>query len=46
MARVYAHNKASMKALQKAGFHLEGIQEKAAIKNNLLIDVFVWVKFI
>lgn len=46
MARVYAYNKASMKALQKAGFHLEGIQEKAAIKNNLLIDVFVWVKFI
>jgi [ribosomal protein S5]-alanine N-acetyltransferase len=46
MARVYAYNKASMKALQKAGFHLEGIQEKAAIKNNLLLDVFVWVKFI
>lgn len=46
MARVYAYNKASMKALQKAGFHLEGIQEKAAIKNNILIDVYVWVKFI
>lgn len=46
MARVYAYNKASMKALQKAGFHLEGIQEKAAIKNNLLLGVFVWVKFI
>ncbi|MCU0322525.1 MAG: GNAT family N-acetyltransferase [Chitinophagaceae bacterium] len=46
MARVYAHNTASMKALQKAGFHLEGIQEKAAIKNNVLIDVYVWVRFI
>lgn len=46
MARVYAHNKASMKALQKAGFFLEGIQQKAAIKNNVVIDVYVWVKLV
>lgn len=45
-ARVFEHNKASMKALQKAGFYLEGIQKKAAIKNNQFIDLFVWVKLI
>ncbi len=43
VGRVYAHNKASMRALQKAGFHLEGIQRKAAIKNNVVTDVYVWV---
>jgi RimJ/RimL family protein N-acetyltransferase len=46
MARVYAHNKASMRALQKAGFYLEGIQRKAAIKNSIVTDVYVWVKLI
>ena len=33
-----------MKALQKAGFYLEGIQRNAAIKNNAVLDVYVWVK--
>lgn len=46
VARVYAHNKASMKALQKAGFFLEGVQQKAAIKNNVVVDVYVWVKLV
>lgn len=45
-ARVFHHNTASMKALQKSGFFLEGIQQKAAIKNNVLCDVFVWVKLL
>lgn len=45
-ARVYEHNKASMKALQKAGFFLEGIQQKAIIKNEIVEDVFVWVKLL
>ncbi|MCZ2222253.1 MAG: GNAT family N-acetyltransferase [Chitinophagales bacterium] len=43
-ARVLSNNKASMKALQKAGFYLEGIQQKAAIKNDEVSDVFVWAK--
>jgi RimJ/RimL family protein N-acetyltransferase len=43
-ARVYAFNKPSMRALEKAGFTLESIQQKAAIKNNIETDVFVWVK--
>lgn len=43
-ARVFEHNIASMKALQKAGFYLEGIQKNAAIKNNEYINLYVWVK--
>ncbi|MBX2930934.1 MAG: GNAT family N-acetyltransferase [Chitinophagaceae bacterium] len=43
-ARVFDKNYASMKALQKAGFYLEGIQKYAAIKNNEIYDVYVWVK--
>ncbi|GMV77117.1 MAG: N-acetyltransferase [Chitinophagaceae bacterium] len=45
-ARVYEHNKASMKALQKAGFYLEGIQKNAAIKNSELVNIYVWVKLV
>ncbi len=44
MARVFEHNKASMKVLEKNGFHLEGVQQKAAVKNNMVLDVHVWVK--
>jgi ribosomal-protein-alanine N-acetyltransferase len=43
---VFAHNKISMKVLQKNGFYLEAINRKAAIKNNVLIDDYVWVKFL
>lgn len=42
-ARVYAHNLASMKALAKAGFVQEGIQQKAVVKNGVVQDVHVWV---
>jgi len=45
-ARVYEHNKASMKALEKNGFVLEGVQQQAAIKNGVVMDVFMWVKLI
>ena len=43
-ADVYEHNKASMRALEKNGFHQEAIHKKAVIKNNLLLDEYVWVK--
>lgn len=43
-ADVYEHNIASMKALEKNGFHLEAIHKKAVIKNNLLLDEHLWVK--
>lgn len=45
-ARVYEHNKASMKVLEKNGFALESIQQKAAIKNNKVMDVHMWVKIL
>ena len=45
-AEVFSHNAASMKVLEKNGFHLEGVRKKAVIKNNVLMDDFVWVKFI
>lgn len=45
-AEVFSHNTASMKVLEKNGFHLEGIRKKAVIKDNVLMDDYVWVKFI
>lgn len=45
-AEVFQNNAASMKVLEKNGFHLEGIREKAVIKNNVVMDDFVWVKFV
>ncbi|MBX2922322.1 MAG: GNAT family N-acetyltransferase [Chitinophagaceae bacterium] len=43
-ARVFEHNKASMKVLEKNGFHLESIQKRSAVKNNVILDEYVWVK--
>jgi ribosomal-protein-alanine N-acetyltransferase len=45
-AEVFDHNTASMKVLEKNGFHLEGIRQKAVIKNNVVLDDHVWVKFL
>jgi RimJ/RimL family protein N-acetyltransferase len=45
-AEVFAHNQSSMKALQKNGFFLESIRRKAAIKNNEIVDDYVWVRFV
>lgn len=45
-AEVFAHNKASMKVLQKNGFVLESIRRNAAIKNNIISDDYVWVKLL
>lgn len=45
-AEVFAHNTASMRVLEKNGFHFEGIREKAVIKNNIIMDDHIWVKFI
>jgi RimJ/RimL family protein N-acetyltransferase len=43
-AEVFEHNKASMRALEKNGFQLEAIHKKGVIKNNILLDEYVWVK--
>ncbi len=44
-ARVFEYNKASMKVLEKNGFHLEAVQQRSAIKNNTITDEYIWVKF-
>lgn len=44
-AKVFEYNIASMKVLERSGFHLESIQERSAIKNNKIIDEHIWVKF-
>jgi RimJ/RimL family protein N-acetyltransferase len=45
-AEVFEYNKASMKVLEKNGFHLESIRKKGAFKNNVVIDDYVWVKLL
>jgi len=45
-AKPFAYNKASMKVLEKNGFHLESIRKKAVIKNNIVMDDYVWVKLL
>ena len=44
-AGVFEHNKPSMRVLEKAGFEFEGIRRKGAVKNGLVIDEYVYVKF-
>lgn len=43
-ARVFEGNKASMKVLRNNGFYLESIQRRAVIKNNKVMDNYIWVK--
>jgi ribosomal-protein-alanine N-acetyltransferase len=50
MARIEActfqNNKASMRVLQKNGFYLESMRQKAVFKNNELMDEYLWVKML
>ena len=45
-AEVFEYNKPSMQVLRKNGFYLESIRRKNAVKNNALIDDYVWVKIL
>lgn len=45
-SHVFAQNKSSMKVLQKNGFYLEAIHRRAVIKNNEILDDYVWVKML
>lgn len=45
-AEVFEQNKASMKVLEKNGFHLESIRKKAVVKNNVVMDDYVWVRLL
>lgn len=44
MAGVFDFNKPSMKVLEKNGFHLESIRKNSVIKNEKIIDDYIWVK--
>ncbi|MGQ1888989.1 GNAT family N-acetyltransferase [Thermophagus sp. OGC60D27] len=43
-AGVFSYNKGSQRVLEKAGFKLEGIFEKAVIKNNTVCDEYRYAK--
>ncbi len=44
-AGVFEHNKSSMNVLEKAGYKFEGIRKKGAVKNGMVIDKYIYVKF-
>lgn len=44
VAEVFDYNKASMRVLEKNGYHLESVRRKGVLKNDILLDDFVWVK--
>ena len=41
-ASVFEHNLASMRVLEKAGFHQEAIHQKAIFKNGVLLDEYLF----
>lgn len=43
VAEVFDYNKASMRVLEKNGFHLECVRRKGILKNDVLTDDYVWV---
>ena len=43
-AEVFENNKSSMRVLEKNGFYLEGVRRKSVLKNNVLMDDYIWVK--
>lgn len=45
-AEIFENNKASMRVLEKNGFHLEAIRKRAVIKNDMIMDDHIWVKLL
>ncbi len=43
-AKAYAHNKGSMRVMEKVGMQFEGIERKGALKNGKYIDCYVYAK--
>jgi ribosomal-protein-alanine N-acetyltransferase len=43
-AKVYLHNPASSRVLEKNGFEFEGIQKKYMRKNNRFLDCWAFAK--
>lgn len=44
VAEVWEYNKASMRVLEKNGYFLENVARKGILKNEFLIDNYIWVK--
>lgn len=44
VAGVFDFNKSSMKVLEKNGYYLESVRKNAVIKNEKIIDDYIWVK--
>lgn len=45
-AEIFAFNKGSARALEKNGFVLESVRQKAVVKNGVVMDDHVYVRFI
>lgn len=43
-ADIFSPNTASMKTIEKAGFHLEAVNKNAVVKNGLLLDQHVYCR--
>lgn len=43
-ATVFAHNAASIRVLEKAGFEREGVLKRSAIKNGVILDQVMYAK--
>ena len=43
-AQVFSHNLASMRVLEKAGFHCEGVLCRSAVKNGVILDQMLYAK--
>jgi RimJ/RimL family protein N-acetyltransferase len=44
-ARIFESNPASMRVLEKSGFHLEAVHKKAVNKHDRIMDEYMWVIF-
>ena len=44
VAEVFEYNKSSMRVLEKNGYYLETVSRKGLLKNDYLIDNYIWVK--
>ena len=44
VAEVFDYNRASMRVLEKNGFFLETVRRKGILKNDFLVDDFIWIK--
>ena len=43
-AMAFAHNAASIRVLEKSGFHREGLMRQSAIKNASILDQILFAK--